>query len=60
MIATDDVVTDTVLRYDVFGMRTDDEWPDGYDRGVITVCDGEWRRRPDNRWQYYRDDADEQ
>lgn len=53
MRATDDVVTDTVLRYDVFGMTTSDEWPDGFERGCIPVCAGEWRRRQDNRWQFF-------
>lgn len=54
--ATDDVVDETVLRYDVFGMSTNDEWPDGFAQGVIAVCAGEWRRCPDMRWRFFSDD----
>jgi hypothetical protein len=56
---TDDIVTVAVLRGDVFGLSHDDEMPPGTQEGVIRVCDGEWRRRPDNRWQFWQHDDKE-
>lgn len=58
MNSTDDVVTDSTLRFDVLGLGLHDDWPDGHALGVIAVCAGEWRREQDGRWRFYEYDED--
>jgi hypothetical protein len=59
MHPTDDVVTAPVLLQEVFGCEPDDEPLPGMAEGAIPVCAGEWRRRPDNRWQFWANDEAE-
>jgi hypothetical protein len=54
--ATEDVVTEDVLKAAVFGMEPEDDLPER--DGRIPVCAGEWRREPDGRWRFWENEED--